>query len=459
MMGGRAGLNHLHRMWRVIVGPIRDISSQEELCEYLKSSGTLKTDVIGKAMLMCRRDYFLPENFAPAQEAFVDHPIRLEEYKFNVSAPHMHAACLEALSLAPGDRFLDVGSGCGIMAAIGAFIVGSTGRVVGIDVKSKAIELGQQSVRRLLDADPAYGKTACPIEFEIHNVFLPSLKHRGQYDKIHVGATCPTHMVKALVALLRPGGILVTPVAPSSLVKITWHGGEDRSVYDEEVLSQVRYGDLDVPSVSEILEGEIEIQRSQSLVVAVPDSTFAADVAAITGVPAASRETPKGLELQIDEEGAGVHVPSLEEESGKPWAQRVKAFMSGCLAPSAKLAEPMAVDMGQSVQNPHQQEVVTFGEAMLGDCDFTFVGPDWVVKAHRSVVLKRCDMLQRQANSGMKDAEASFTEVDFPQEAVQMFKEYLYTDALSATAGTLPETVRSAAGCQILRRSTLGCAV
>jgi hypothetical protein len=38
------------------------------------------------------------------QEAFMDAPLRVEEMGFNISAPHIHAAALEALDLKPGDR-------------------------------------------------------------------------------------------------------------------------------------------------------------------------------------------------------------------------------------------------------------------------------------------------------------------------------------------------------------------
>ena len=42
---------------------------------------------------------------------------------FNVSAPHMHVTCLEALDLQPGHAFLDIGSGCGLVTATAAFLV------------------------------------------------------------------------------------------------------------------------------------------------------------------------------------------------------------------------------------------------------------------------------------------------------------------------------------------------
>ena len=51
-------------------------------------------------MRCCPRKAFLPANYQ--REAHIDAPVRLEELDFNVSAPHMHATCLEALDLKPG---------------------------------------------------------------------------------------------------------------------------------------------------------------------------------------------------------------------------------------------------------------------------------------------------------------------------------------------------------------------
>ena len=55
--------------------------------------------------------------------ALYDEPMRLEDRGFNISAPHMHAQCLEALAIQPGMAVLDVGCGSGIIAACAAVLV------------------------------------------------------------------------------------------------------------------------------------------------------------------------------------------------------------------------------------------------------------------------------------------------------------------------------------------------
>lgn len=67
---------------------------------------------------------------------------------------------------------------------------------------------------------------------------------QGQYDRVHVGASCPADRVASLLQLLRPeGGMIVTPVSPSDLRQITVHAD---GTMEQTVLSQVRYGLLEV---------------------------------------------------------------------------------------------------------------------------------------------------------------------------------------------------------------------
>lgn len=147
----------LQHFLRIIAGghlAARDLvaESNEELVQLLQQSSNLQSENVAFAMKLCPRDLFIPDAYR--QEAFIDSPIRVEEHDFNISAPHMHAACLEALEVCPGMSVLDVGTGCGIMAAYLAVMVGSKGSIVGIDIRRDCVAMARESVQRLGDNRP-----------------------------------------------------------------------------------------------------------------------------------------------------------------------------------------------------------------------------------------------------------------------------------------------------------------
>ena len=60
------------------------------------------------------------------------------------SQPSLMAMKLEALDLHPGQRVLEIGAGTGYNAALIAFLVGATGRVVSIDIDNDLVEKAAQ---------------------------------------------------------------------------------------------------------------------------------------------------------------------------------------------------------------------------------------------------------------------------------------------------------------------------
>lgn len=75
---------------------------------------------------------------------FDDEGSRLvEEYNASVGATARRARILKALALKPGDHVLDVGSGPGHQAFEMSPVVGSNGRVEGVDASESAIEIAQ----------------------------------------------------------------------------------------------------------------------------------------------------------------------------------------------------------------------------------------------------------------------------------------------------------------------------
>lgn len=78
------------------------------MVENLQRYGVITSKKVAEVMEMIDRAHFVPEGTEP----YVDTPLAIG-YNATISAPHMHATCLQLLeeNLQPGMRALDVGSG------------------------------------------------------------------------------------------------------------------------------------------------------------------------------------------------------------------------------------------------------------------------------------------------------------------------------------------------------------
>eukprot|EP00759_Apiculatamorpha_spiralis_P018980 PhF_6_TR25253/c0_g1_i1/m.34772 len=96
------------------------------------------------AMLRLPRGEFVPRSLR--DDIYHIQPNRIHLLEFNVSAPNMHAFCLQKLNPKQGQRFLDVGVGTGIVAALAAQLVGKTGVVHGIDLTDDIVEFARRNI-------------------------------------------------------------------------------------------------------------------------------------------------------------------------------------------------------------------------------------------------------------------------------------------------------------------------
>ena len=98
----------------------------------------------------------------------------VSEWRLNISYINILLLYPDDVGRVSAPRFLDIGSGCGVLVAAAAVLVGPGGASVGIDVKPCAITLGSDNVGRLAAMSPDYAAAAGPTSFLEHNAFVPS---------------------------------------------------------------------------------------------------------------------------------------------------------------------------------------------------------------------------------------------------------------------------------------------
>merc|ERR1719348_414614 len=117
----------------------------QSLVAILERNGIIKESEVREAMLQVDRANYCQER----ELAYQDTPQRIG-WNITISAPHMHAHALSLLArhLQPGMRGLDVGSGSGYLTVCMALMVGSQGRVVGIDHIQPLVDTSLENMRR-----------------------------------------------------------------------------------------------------------------------------------------------------------------------------------------------------------------------------------------------------------------------------------------------------------------------
>ncbi|KAJ3102340.1 hypothetical protein HDU97_000621 [Phlyctochytrium planicorne] len=189
-------------------------STYSELLNNLKNGGLIKSQAVMDGMWKVDRGKYVLKG---CRNPYGDHPASIG-FGATISAPHMHAMCLELLRdhLKPGCKVLDIGSGSGYFTAImahmvhGAATTGERGKAVGIDHIPELVEFSVQNVRG-----------DCPELLEDGTLELVvgdgrlGWSEEGPYDCIHVGAASPKKPME-LLAQLKPGGKLVVPEGTDS---------------------------------------------------------------------------------------------------------------------------------------------------------------------------------------------------------------------------------------------------
>ncbi|KAJ6672318.1 PROTEIN-L-ISOASPARTATE O-METHYLTRANSFERASE [Salix viminalis] len=179
-------------------------NKNKALVEQLQNYKIISSKRVSEVMETIDRALFVPDG----TPAYVDSPMAIG-YNATISAPHMHATCLQLLeeNLKSGMHVLDVGSGTGYLTACFALMVGPQGRAVGVEHIQELADSAIKNIKKSAAA-PLLKEGSLSIHVGDGRQGWPEF---APYDAIHVGAAAP-EIPQPLLDQLKPGGRMVIPV-------------------------------------------------------------------------------------------------------------------------------------------------------------------------------------------------------------------------------------------------------
>lgn len=172
-----------------------------------------------EAMLAVPRHAFVPER--SRRSAYEDRPLPIGNDQ-TISAPHMVAEMLDALALEPGDRVLEIGTGCGYHAALTAEVVGAE-HVYSVEYDAELADRARTTL-----ADLGYGAVSVRAG-DGHDGW----PEHAPYDAAYL--TCAAaDFPDAVVEQVRPGGRLLGPLGTRRQTLVLAEKRDDGSLDREE---------------------------------------------------------------------------------------------------------------------------------------------------------------------------------------------------------------------------------
>jgi protein-L-isoaspartate(D-aspartate) O-methyltransferase len=200
----------------------REKGARKKLVEDLKKRGISDEKVLA-AIGKVKRHYFFDETFWA--QAYLDKAFPIGAGQ-TISNPYTVAYQSELLHIKPGDKVLEIGTGCGYQTCI----------LLELGAKVYTIERQEKLYDRTLQVLPHIGYNA---EFFLGDG-SKGISEQAPYDKIIVTAGAPL-VPQILLRQLKIGGILVIPVGDEKEQKMVTVIRVSENDFDKIMLDTFRF--------------------------------------------------------------------------------------------------------------------------------------------------------------------------------------------------------------------------
>ena len=164
-------------------------------------AGRIDRPSTADAMGAVPRHAFVPEG--RRGDAYADRPLPIGNDQ-TISAPHMVAEMVDRLALGPGDRVLEIGTGCGYHAAVVAEVVGPA-NVYSVEYHDGLAASARERLGKL-----GYGE----VSVRAGDGWAGWPEH-APYDAAYLTCAAP-HVPEAVIEQVREGGTVLAPIGDGS---------------------------------------------------------------------------------------------------------------------------------------------------------------------------------------------------------------------------------------------------